>query len=212
LRPQWYLLTNSVLSDVQNGGLTFVSGGDYTHSSVIGGYWALARNTVFIGNTRDNARYGFASNIGPFNNASGLKCDQINNSAPAYCLSVAEGVSMPTIGFFTNQRLSNIYDGPSYQDSNVYLDITRAGCALWSADNSKQSECMYGSSTSYLRLKETPRAAASACYLPNAKRCYRLETAEWVLLPACLPFEKPVLRQCRYPTLRDRPVVREKHL
>ena len=54
LRPQWYLLTNSVISDVQNGGLTFITGGDYTHSSVIPGYWALARNTIFIGNTNPN--------------------------------------------------------------------------------------------------------------------------------------------------------------
>jgi cell migration-inducing and hyaluronan-binding protein len=167
LRPQWYLLTNSVLSDVQNGGLTFISGGDYTHASVIRGYWALARNTVFIGNTRNNETYGFASNLGPFNNSSGLKCDQVNNSAPVYCLSAAEGISMPTSGFFTNQRLSNIYDGPSYQDSNVYLDIIRANCPLWSTNN-KQSECMYGSTASYLRLKETPKSLSSACYLPNA--------------------------------------------
>ena len=54
LRPQWYLLTNSVISDVQNGGLTFITGGDYTHSSMVPGYWALARNTIFIGNTNPN--------------------------------------------------------------------------------------------------------------------------------------------------------------
>ena len=53
LRPQWYLLTNSVLSDVQNGGVTFITGGDYTHSSVIDGYWGLAKSSLFIGNTQD---------------------------------------------------------------------------------------------------------------------------------------------------------------
>ena len=42
LRPQWYLMANSVISDVLGAGITFVSGGDYTRSSVIGGYWALA--------------------------------------------------------------------------------------------------------------------------------------------------------------------------
>src|SRR5262249_43007106 len=29
LRPQWYLVDNSVLTDVQNGGITFVTSGDY---------------------------------------------------------------------------------------------------------------------------------------------------------------------------------------
>ncbi|MGH7914307.1 MAG: G8 domain-containing protein, partial [Candidatus Binataceae bacterium] len=33
LRPQWNLVLQSALTDVQNGGLTFVTGGDYTHSS-----------------------------------------------------------------------------------------------------------------------------------------------------------------------------------
>ena len=121
LRPQWYLLTNSVISDVQNGGLTFITGGDYTHSSVIPGYWALARNTIFIGNTNPNpdpnkpetSKYAYTGNAGPFNAASPLKCDQpVKN----YCLKAEEGISMPMGGFFTNQRLSNIYDGPSYQD------------------------------------------------------------------------------------------------
>ena len=51
LRPQWYLVANSVITDVQNGGLSFVSGGDYTRSSVITGYWSLAEHNIFIGNT-----------------------------------------------------------------------------------------------------------------------------------------------------------------
>ncbi len=38
LRPQWYLLTNSVITDVQNGGVTFITGGDFTHSAVIPGF------------------------------------------------------------------------------------------------------------------------------------------------------------------------------
>ena len=52
LRPQWYLMTDSVVSDVLGAGITFVSGGDYTRSSVIEGYWALALNSVFIGATQ----------------------------------------------------------------------------------------------------------------------------------------------------------------
>jgi cell migration-inducing and hyaluronan-binding protein len=164
LRPQWYLLTNSVISDVQNGGLTFVSGGDYTHSSIIEGYWALARNSVFIGNTNDNDKFPFASNIGPFNAASGLKCDTSKDGDPAYCLNANEGISMPTVGFFTNQRLANIYDGPSYQDSNAYLDITTANCP----HQGLNGPCMYGTGNSVLRLKKTPGSDDSQCYLPNA--------------------------------------------
>ena len=44
---------------------------------------------------------------------------------------------MPTGGFFTNQRLSNIYDGPSYQDSNAYLDITVADCPSWKTERAR---------------------------------------------------------------------------
>ena len=79
LRPQWYLLTNSVISDIQNGGLTFITGGDYTHASIVPGYWAVARNSIFIGNTnpnpddKDNKKYKYTSNAGPFNAISGLK-------------------------------------------------------------------------------------------------------------------------------------------
>ncbi len=72
LRPYWYLVTNSVLSDVQNGGLTFITGGGYTQSDVINGHWALARTTAFIGNTQTGNP--FSSNAGPFS-AGGLSCD-----------------------------------------------------------------------------------------------------------------------------------------
>ena len=52
LRPQWYLVSNSAITDVQNGGLTFISGGGYTDSDEVPGYWALAHKTVFIGSTQ----------------------------------------------------------------------------------------------------------------------------------------------------------------
>ena len=55
LRPLWYLFINSALTDVQNGGITFVTGGGYTKSDAINGHWALARKDVFIGNTQDSA-------------------------------------------------------------------------------------------------------------------------------------------------------------
>jgi|LNAP01.1.fsa_nt_gb hypothetical protein len=181
LRPQWYLVTNSVLSDVQNGGLTFITGGDYTHASIIPGYWALAKSSVFIGNTNPlpdnnaNKKFAFTSNIGPFNALSGVLCDQIKD-IPSYCLSADEGISMRTNGFFTNQRLANIYDGPSYQDSNAYLDITAADCPVW--NDMKTQGCMYGNPQSYLRLKRKPGNVddyknglcrkEGVSYLPNA--------------------------------------------
>jgi hypothetical protein len=155
LRPQWYLLDNSVLSDVQNGALTFITGGDYTHSSIIPGYWAVARNTVFIGETQKNNP--LASNAGPFNKGipGSLACD--NGPSPGgYCLNAKEGVSFPLVNFFVNQRMFNIYDGPAYQDSNIYLDITTTPCQ---GDN-----CIYGANTQGVR-KGPP---SNPCYLPNA--------------------------------------------
>ena len=163
LRPQWYLMDNNVLSDVQNGGFTMITGGDYTHSSIITGYWALARNSLFIGNTNTSP---YASNIGPFNGASGLYCDALKTGqgVPPYCLNSAEGVSMPFGAFFSNQRLNNIYDGPSYQDSNAYLDVKTADCPLGSYNGS----CMYGNGIPFLLLRKIPGNQSSGCYLPNA--------------------------------------------
>jgi hypothetical protein len=159
LRPHWYLLTNSVLSDVQNGGLTFITGGDYTHAETTTGHWALARHDVFIGETQPNN--SLASSAGPFNAASGLSCDtqQGNN-----CLSRAEGVAFPLSDFGNNQRLFNIYDGPSYQDANAYLNIqktTIADCTPNPNGNCFNSQSMYG------RVLGMPRDG-STCYLPNA--------------------------------------------
>jgi cell migration-inducing and hyaluronan-binding protein len=34
----WYLFINSAITDVQNGGITFVTGGGYTQSDVINGH------------------------------------------------------------------------------------------------------------------------------------------------------------------------------
>ncbi|MEZ5589934.1 MAG: G8 domain-containing protein [Gammaproteobacteria bacterium] len=72
LRPLWSLVQNSVISDVQNAGLTFVTGGDYTKASSPEGNWLLARKNVFIGHTQDDNPY--ASDAGPFN-PQGLECD-----------------------------------------------------------------------------------------------------------------------------------------
>ena len=162
LRPQWSLVQNSVISDVQNAGLTFVTGGDYTKSSSIDGNWLLARKNVFIGHTQaDNPN---TADWGPFN-AQGLSCDN-KNSTVNYCVSIAEGIALPLSNWANNQRLFNIYDGPAQQDSNAYLDITRRpvdDCQQDSSGNCQDSESMYG------RVLGMPfDQDAQQCYLPNA--------------------------------------------
>src|SRR5208282_158377 len=152
LRPLWYLFTNSAITDVQNGGITFVTGGGYTHSDVITGHWALAKKDIFIGNTQSSKPNdadplaansgGFAANVGPFNPLTFKKltpppdgstgqrgggCAQAPNGANpgSYCLSPPDSVSFQISTFANNQRLFSIYDGPAYEDSNAYLDIKR---------------------------------------------------------------------------------------
>jgi len=170
LRGKWMLLSNSVLSDSQNGGLGFVTGGDYTLSSVIPGNWQAAIKSVFIGNTqKDNP---LASNAGPFNplksrdgKIMGLTCDNTSNRQ-LYCLSKKEGITMPVSNFSMQQRFYNIYDGPNYQDSNAYLDITKT---------SLKPQCQPGncpSTTSgwmYTAAQGIPIDQKSQeCVLPNA--------------------------------------------
>ena len=133
LRPQWYLVSNSAITDAQNGGLTFVTGGGYTESDAIKGHWAIARNDVFIGNVQPATGNPYASNTGPFNPGS-LKLDptftcakqQSGATAGNYCLNVNAGISIPISNFGGNQRLFSIYDGPAYEENNAFLDITHA--------------------------------------------------------------------------------------
>ena len=165
LRPQWNLVLQSALTDVQNGGLTFVTGGDYTHSSAPPGVWELARKSVFVGDTQPNNPY--ASNAGPFNKTSGLTCDQ---PVPAsYCLSAKEGISMPKDNFVVNQRLFNIYDGPSYEDSNGFLDITPTSFTCTQTVNPEGTlgQCAE-SDYMYEQVRGLPKDKNNACYLPNA--------------------------------------------
>jgi hypothetical protein len=125
LRPQWYLVTDSVITDSQQAGLTIVTGGGYSDSDVIPGHWALVRKSVFIGNTQEDNP--FASNGGPFNPQSGLRCaaDANGSRSGAYCLHIDEGVSHQMSNFGMYQRLFSVYDGPAFQDGNVYLNITK---------------------------------------------------------------------------------------
>lgn len=129
LRPQWYLVTDSVITDVQQAGLSLVTGGGYTMGDVVPGHWAVVQRSVFIGNTQDCAtceikENPYASNGGPFN-PHGLRCAQRPDGVrePNYCVSVDEGVSHQSASFGMYQRLFSIYDGPAFQQSNAYLNI-----------------------------------------------------------------------------------------
>ena len=114
---------------MQSAGLSFVTGGDYTASNFIPGQWMLARKNVFIGNTQKNEANPYASNAGPFSKAAWemyrFLCDDGATQFIDRCYSKAEGISMPLPNAFSNfQRLFSIYDGPAYQETNAYLDIT----------------------------------------------------------------------------------------
>jgi hypothetical protein len=173
LRPQWYLVINSFLSDVQNGGLGFVTGGDYTLSSVIPGLWQLATKSVFVGQTQNDNP--LASNAGPFNplkssdeKISGLICDTGDAN---HCRSAAEGISMPIDNFGVNQRFYNIYDGPNYQDSNAYLDITETNLSpVCQPGNCPQFGQGVGTPAwIYTRVIGIPvNKSKNTCVLPNA--------------------------------------------
>ena len=169
LRPQWYLVANSVVTDVQQGGVTFVTGGDVLRASIITGFWALLRDSILIGHTQpQDETHRFALDIGPFNSftSAAEKCEKAKGSTlPGYCLNKAEGVSLPLTGFFNNQRMENIYDGPSYRDSTAYLNVSTAPCPVGDF-NTAIDKCIYGTKQTAGVLKDAN--AKNPCYLPNA--------------------------------------------
>ena len=86
LRPQWYLVINSAITDVQGGGLTFVTGGGYTDSDEIPGHWGLAYKTVFVGETQPDNSYAFSG--GPFNPTTASR-RRASSILPASCRRMA---------------------------------------------------------------------------------------------------------------------------
>ncbi len=165
LRPRWYLVINSVISDVQNAGLTFVTGGDYTESNFFPGQWQLARQNVFVGQTQPDNPY--ASAAGPVNKGTNLKCENQSDGVVVnnFCFLRDEGISIQLSNFANNQRMFNIYDGPSFEDSNAFLDIKKTyidDCTV-GQENCSTSASMYG------RVPLMPYdKTAKKCYLPNA--------------------------------------------
>ncbi len=166
LRPQWYFVVNSNITDVQAGGLSFVTGGGYTEADAIQGHWGIARNTAFVGHTQPQTGNPYASDAGPFNPDTGLTCaPQVGGTAPvvSFCLSAQEGISLSLNNFNSNQRLFNIYDGPAYQENNAYLDITKTDIPYCTAG----AGCS-NTNLPYSVVYGMPADASGKCYLPNA--------------------------------------------
>jgi hypothetical protein len=117
------------------------------------------RNSVFVGQSQtDN---GYNTSAGPFanGNSESLKCDNTRPEDSNFCTSVDQGVSFQLAAFSGGQRLFSIYDGPAYQESNIYLDIQKSTC----------KDCMYASVLGVRKNipdKKTP--TTFECYLPNA--------------------------------------------
>ena len=167
LRKGWDLVTNSAFTDVQTGGLNFITGGGYTRSDVNVGEWLLARNSVFVGHSQPDTGNPYALDVGPFNSKSGLSCDNDPNQGVDHCAYSKGGVSfnLPT---FPGQKLVNIYDGPSHQENNAYMDIntsTISSCSQNPGGECKTSKVPLAWNNGVLLDSST---TIPSCYLPNA--------------------------------------------
>ncbi|MFA5181118.1 MAG: G8 domain-containing protein [Syntrophales bacterium] len=177
LRTNWFLFTDSALTDVLNGGLTMVSGGSW--DQVMNQYWALTRNSIFVGHTQDNNFY--ATNAGPVtpHQDNKLRCKE--GTPASYCRlqdtgkdNRDEGVVIPIDNFSVYQRLYNIYDGPVYQESNAFLHIKKA--PIGGCDPNLDKHVVPGTCNNnqylYWRAQGIPRAKEDPykgrCILPNA--------------------------------------------
>jgi hypothetical protein len=174
LRTRWHLISNSFISDVQNAGLTFISGGDYTHSSAIKGLWEEALQNVFVGETQpqppDPKANPYASVLSPFNKATaalGLKCDNSEATQQNYCISVANSFVLGQYtGFAVSQHMFNIYDGPANEDSNVYLDIKKTD--LGTSSDPSVYKRIGGIPKAVQVDPNAPNIPQNACFIQNA--------------------------------------------
>ncbi|MEJ0019962.1 MAG: hypothetical protein WDN25_26110 [Acetobacteraceae bacterium] len=156
--PGWFVLDNSFISDVQTGGVTLVSGGDYSRSSAARGYWALVSRSVFVGQTQLNSST-FALASGPRTAAGKIACDLTAPDGVRFtnaCISQAASIGFPLSNWGTNQRMFNIYDGPAHQDGNAYINIKASDC-------NDANSCMYFGTAGVRRS-----ATGTTGYLPNA--------------------------------------------
>ncbi len=175
LRPWWFLVTDSALTDSQYGGLNFVTGGGYTHSDAPAGFWSLAYKSVFIGNSQKvvdgngTPANPYASNAGPFNPTAAASASdpaKCENNTFNYCLSKDNGISIQ-LDPFGGQRMFSLYDGPSFQQDNAYLDIQPTILTGCTPSGAGGGQCD-GTKWMYGRVSGIPKDAANLCYLPNA--------------------------------------------
>ena len=215
-------MTDSVITDVQQAGLTMVTGGGYSASDVIPGHWALVRRTVFIGHTQEQKPIPdhptvlmpdnrYAADGGPFNPYSGLRCaqDAAKNRPGNYCMSLDEGVSFQMSNFGMYQRLFSVYDGPAFQESNAYLNIKRReidDCTPFTDVPNKVGRCQVGPEIEKefrqsawiagivqgLPLGRRDRLQSGRPRVLHAECRHRVEAAERVLLSAGVPLGEPV--------------------
>src|SRR5271166_2414148 len=165
LRKGWDLFTNGAVTDVQTGGLNFITGGGYTRSDVGLGEWLLARNTILVGHTQTGN--SFASDVGPVNGENEIKCDNTSDQVRNYCAYADGGLSF-NLPILPGQKLLNIYDGPSHQDSNAYMAITAStikDCSAGSGGTCYNSPVPLAWNFGVLQNKS---ASPASCYLPNA--------------------------------------------
>jgi len=189
LRGWWYLLEDSAITDVQNGGLQMVTGGGYSRSDVAQGFWNLSAHNLFVGNTQpiitgtddggvpDNP---FASNAGPFNpyalNSGASPECPFSPNGPLFCASPTQGIAFENAGFSNSQRLLNIYDGPTFEDSDAFsdihtLDIGTLGKCRPDGNHSSGNCVQQGWMNAYVSgVMQSPTGnnPANHCILPNA--------------------------------------------
>lgn len=129
LRPWWYLLTNSAITDQLGAGLTFISAGSWIQ--VPPGYFSLVQSSLFVGTTQYESGNPYAKRSGPMlrvrpgESLSPYRpCTMGNNIT---CNLLAEGTGVFT-GEFNSKRLLNIYDGPAYASGNTFLNVGAWDC------------------------------------------------------------------------------------
>ena len=206
LRGWWFLMTDSAVTDAQSGGLTFVTGGGYTRADAAQGYWSLSHRNIYVGNTQPNTASGVpenpaASNAGPFNPFA-EKCAY----NPQFCVSSANDISFQNEAFNGGQRLFNIYDGPSFEDSDAFADVhtttvgTLGECKP--GGNTPGSCATLGWMNAYTPgVLQRPATNRQFERMHSAQRRHCLEATQRLLLSAGLPLEKSFISQRRYPAL-----------
>jgi hypothetical protein len=126
LRPLWYLVLNSAVTDQLFGGLGFVGGGNW--DQVPPGFFDLSQDGVFIGYSQNQTGNQYASVLGP-------QLDLASACQAEVCVMAKDGIAIPRTGDFNPKRLMTIYDGPFYADGNIFLNIEPFTCNPSVANN-----------------------------------------------------------------------------